>query len=139
MRRALTAAVLTVALVASGASLAAPAVADSGGGPVTDVDFGMHIPQISQGEQATVNEGTVRLWDSGVTWGQVEQKKGKYWWNGLDAAIANANSQKVSTMYVLGSSPKWAARNPNQGRYPNKGAASTPDMKAWKSWVWSSA
>jgi arabinogalactan endo-1,4-beta-galactosidase len=136
MRRALTAAVLTVALAASGASLAAPAAADSSGGPVTDVDFGMHIPQISQGEQTTVNEGTVRLWDSGVAWGQVEQKKGKFWWNGLDAAISNANNQSLQILYVLGSTPSWAATSTKQGKYPNKGAASMPkNIKDWRSWV----
>lgn len=136
MRRALTTAVLTLSLAVVGGSLAGPALADSSGGPVTDVNLGMHIPQISQGEQATVNEGSVRLWDSGVTWGQVEQKKGKYWWNGLDAAISNANQQNLQILYVLGSTPKWAAANPNQGKYPNKGAASMPkNMKDWTDWV----
>jgi hypothetical protein len=136
MRRALTAAVLTVSLAVTGASLAAPAMADSSGGPVTDIDFGMHIPQISQGEQSTVNEGTVRLWDSGVTWGQVQQKKNQYWWNGLDAAIANANNQNLQILYVLGSTPTWAASNTKQGKYPNKGAASMPaNIKDWKNWV----
>jgi arabinogalactan endo-1,4-beta-galactosidase len=136
MRRALTAAVLTVSLAVTGASLAAPAMADSSGGPVTDIDFGMHIPQISQGEQATVNEGTVRLWDSGVTWGQVQQKKNQYWWNGLDAAIANANNQNLQILYVLGSTPTWAASSTKQGKYPNKGAASMPaNINDWKNWV----
>ncbi len=136
MRRALTAVVLATTVAVTGATLTAPAMADSSGGPYTDLNFGMHIPQISQGEQTSVNEGTVRLWDSGVTWGQVEQKKGKYWWNGLDAAIANANAQNLSILYVLGSTPKWAAKNPKQGKYPNKGAASMPkNIKDWKNWV----
>ena len=136
MRRALSAVVLATAVAVTGATLTAPAMADSSGGPYTDLNFGMHIPQISQGEQTSVNEGTVRLWDSGVTWGQVEQKKGKYWWNGLDAAVANANAQNLSILYVLGSTPKWAATNTKQGKYPNKGAASMPkNIKDWKNWV----
>jgi len=136
MRRALTAAVLSLSIAVSGASMAAPAMADSSGGPVTDTNFGMHIPQISQGEQTSVNEGSVRLWDSGVAWGQVEQAKGKYWWNGLDAAIANANAQNLQILYVLGSTPKWAASKTKQGKYPNKGAASMPkNIKDWKNWV----
>ena len=38
-------------------------------------------------------------------------------------------------MYVLGSTPTWAASNTKQGTYPNKGAASMPSMKEWKAWV----
>ena len=106
------------------------------GGPIDDAQFGMHVPQISQGAATTVNNGSVRLWDSGVAWGQVEQSKGKYWWNGLDAAIGNANAQGKQIMYVLGSTPKWAASNTKQGTYPNKGAASNPkSIKDWKNWV----
>jgi polysaccharide biosynthesis protein PslG len=133
MRRALLAVALTASLAITGFVAAAPAQA---GGPVNDDTFGMHIPQISQGESTTVNDGAVRLWDSGVAWGQVEQKQNKYWWNGLDAAIGNANAQGLQIQYVLGSTPKWAASNTKQGTYPNKGAASMPKSeKDWKDWV----
>ena len=135
MRRILIAAALATSLAVTGLTAAVPAQAVSGG-PVDDIAFGMHVPQISQGEATTVNDGAIRLWDSGVTWGQVEQKKGTYWWNGLDAAIQNANNQGLQIMYVLGSTPKWAASNTKQGSYPNKGAASMPkSMKDWKNWV----
>ncbi len=137
MRRA--AAVLTSALVLAAGLAAVPAQAAPApattGGPVPDTAFGLHVPGISQGTDPSVSYGSVRLWDSGVAWGQVEQKSGKFWWNGLDAAISNANSQNVKILYVLGSTPKWAASNTKQGTYPNKGAASMPSMKAWKSWV----
>jgi len=133
MRRALIAAALSASVLLTGAVVAAPAQA---GGPIDDAQFGMHVPQISQGVETSVNNGSVRLWDSGVAWGQVEQKKGKYWWNGLDAAIGNANAQGKQIMYVLGSTPQWAASNTKQGTYPNKGAASNPkSLKDWKNWV----
>lgn len=133
MRRALVTTLSCLALLASSVPLAAGAQAAEN--PMPPTQFGMHVIDIAQGAVPSVKYGSLRLWDAGVAWGQVEQKKGKYWWNGLDAAIANANSQKVSSMYVLGSSPTWAAKDPSQGKYPNKGAASTPDMNAWKSWV----
>ena len=137
MRR--SAAILTSALVLAAGIVSAPAqaatTAAGSGGPIPDTAFGLHVPGLSQGTDPTVRYGSVRLWDSGVAWGQVEQKSGQYWWNGLDAAISNANSQNVKILYVLGSTPKWAASNTKQGTYPNKGAASMPSMKAWKSWV----
>lgn len=135
MRRALLVAALSASVLLTGAVAAAPAQAVTGG-PIDDSAFGLHVPQIANGATPTVNYGAVRLWDSGVAWGQVQQKKGTYWWNGLDAAIGNANAQGKQIMYVLGSTPKWAASKTKQGTYPNRGAASNPkSMKDWKNWV----
>ena len=131
MRRALISITLSLGLAAS-VVLASPASAD---GPINKVQFGMHVPDISLGVDPGVSYGAIRLWDSGVAWGLVQQGKNKYWWNGLDASIANANKQNAEVLYVLGSTPKWAATNLKQGTYPNKGAASVPKMDDWKKWV----
>lgn len=67
---------------------------------------------------------------------QVEQSRGQYWWNGLDAAIGNGNMARANSMIVLGSTPTWAASDKKAGTYPNKGAASMPkNIADWKSWV----
>jgi hypothetical protein len=96
----------------------------------------MHIPQISEGERPNANIGTVRLWDAGVAWGQVQQKKNLFWWNGLDASIQNANAQGMSITYVLGSTPKWAQKKAPKGKYPYGGTGSAnPKAKDWKRWV----
>ena len=98
--------------------------------------FGLHVPRIADGVTPTVTYGSVRLWDSGVSWGQVEQSRGKYWWTGLDKAVANANAQSAEILFVLGSTPRWAAANKSQGTYPNKGAASNPrNLSDWRRWV----
>jgi hypothetical protein len=131
MRRAFIASALSIGLAAS-VVVASPASAD---GPINKVQFGMHVPNISIGVDPGVSYGAIRLWDSGVAWGQVQQGKNKFWWNGLDASIANANEQGAEVLYVLGSTPKWAATNKKQGTYPNKGAASVPKMADWKKWV----
>lgn len=132
MRRALIASLSALAVAGSTISIAPAALASN---PVPPTQFGMHVPAIANGEDPGVTYGGIRLWDSGVAWGQVQQAKNKFWWNGLDAAISNANSQGVPTLYVLGSTPTWAATNKKQGKYPNKGAASMPKMKDWKNWV----
>lgn len=132
MRRALIASLSALAIAGSTISIAPAALASN---PVPPTQFGMHVPAIANGEDPGVTYGGIRLWDSGVAWGQVQQAKNKFWWNGLDAAISNSNSQGVPTLYVLGSTPKWAATNKKQGKYPNKGAASMPKMKDWKNWV----
>ena len=131
--RRLSASIAALAATAVlGAGLAAPASAQ-----VVPADqFGLHVPQIANGVPVTVPMGTIRLWDSGVAWGQVEQKDNKFWWVGLDRAIQNAQRHNASVLYVLGSTPKWAASKAKAGTYPNKGAASMPKtMKIWKDWV----
>lgn len=131
--RRLSASIAALAATAVlGAGLAAPASAQ-----VVPADqFGMHVPQIANGINVSVPMGTVRLWDSGVAWGQVEQKDNKFWWVGLDRAIQNAQRHNAKVLYVLGSTPKWAASKAKAGTYPNKGAASMPkNMKVWKDWV----
>jgi polysaccharide biosynthesis protein PslG len=98
--------------------------------------FGLHVPRIANGAVPSVPYGSVRLWDSGVSWGLVEQSRGKFWWNGLDQAIAAAKAQNVEIVYVLGSTPRWAASNVSQGTYPNRGAASNPkNIRDWRRWV----
>ena len=134
MRRALIAAVASLTVLGSLAATVPSQAAAAN--PVPPTLFGLHIPGIANGVTPTVNYGTLRLWDSGVAWGQVEQSKGQYWWNGLDAAIGNGNLAHANSLIVLGSTPTWAASNKKQGTYPYKGAASMPkNMADWKSWV----
>jgi hypothetical protein len=133
MRRALTAAIASAALLGSTIAVAPMASATN---PVPDVAFGMHVPAIANGEKPNANIGTVRLWDAGVAWGQVQQKKNLFWWNGMDAAIASANAQGMSITYVLGSTPKWAQKKAPKGNYPYNGTgAANPKMSDWKKWV----
>ena len=132
MLRSLTAIAASVAIAGSAIVVAPTASAE---GPVSDTMFGMHVPRISQGVDPGVSYGSIRLWDSGVAWGQVQQKKNKFWWNGLQDSIANSNAQGAEILYVLGSTPEWAASNKKEGKYPNKGAASMPSRKVWKKWV----
>ncbi len=134
MRRALAVTISSAFLASSLIGLSTTS-ATAVSNPVLPIQFGMHVPAIAEGVDPGVSYGSIRIWDSGVTWGQVQQAKNKYWWDGLDRAIGNANTQKVSILYVLGSTPKWAATNVKQGNYPNKGAASMPKINDWKNWV----
>lgn len=134
--RTRTASAALTALVLGGALLLGSAPPAAAATYIDDTQFGLHVPGIANGVTPTVPYGTVRLWDAGVTWGQVEQRRGQYWWVGLDRAVASANAQGAEILYVLGSTPRWAAAHPRQGTYPNRGAASMPaSMTDWKRWV----
>lgn len=98
--------------------------------------FGLHVPQIGNSADPTISYGSVRLWDAGISWGLVEKRRGVYSWGTFDRAIANANAQNLEIVYVLGGTPRWAARNIREGAYPNAGAASPPkSMTDWRRWV----
>ncbi|MDC1474570.1 hypothetical protein N8350_03050, partial [Candidatus Nanopelagicales bacterium] len=122
MRRSL-AITISSAFIASSLVGITGTTATAAPNPVQPDQFGLHVPEIAEGVDPGVTYGSIRIWDSGVTWGQVQQSKNKFWWDGLDRAIGNANAQNVSILYVLGSTPKWAASDKKQGTYPNKGAA----------------
>ena len=54
--------------------------------------------------------GKKTLWDSGTRWDQIETKQGKYHWASLDRAVSAAEAAGAKEiLYVLGSTPSWAA------------------------------
>lgn len=103
----------------------------------------------------TVGQGTtIRLWDSGTTWRDLQPQRGANGWNFkvLDAWVAAANARGDEVVLTLGQTPIWAsagcdASDPNavtckpaiagcgvpaQG----PGAASPPaDLEDWKTYV----
>lgn len=82
---------------------------------VPEALFGHHIRSISAGTPASLPKlGAVRLWDSGVSWREVEVADNKYRWAKLDAAVRNARALGATEiMYTLGSTPRWAASDRN--------------------------
>ncbi len=88
--------------------------------------FGLHIQAIG-GAVPTIEANAVRLWDSGTRWDQVEAKRGKFQWATLDAAVKNAEAAGAKEiLYVLGSTPKWAASTFSSVDLYGPGTASFP-------------
>ena len=56
---------------------------------------------------------TLRLWDSGVNWKDVEPSPGRFAWTALDHAVRTAEAQGKKVLLVLGPVPAWASANPN--------------------------
>jgi hypothetical protein len=99
---------LVAALVPVGAAHAARAIPD----PL----FGQHVAAIATQAPAGLagSVGAIRLWDAGVAWRDVEIADDVYDWNALDAAVDNAHRLGATeVLYTLGSTPRWAAANPN--------------------------
>lgn len=111
--------------------------------PITDPNavqrtlVGMHIEGVEGGAWASAPFGALRLWDNGTAWSQIETAKGTFNWKNLDDALANADSRGMTDiLYVLGTTPEWAAADVSPDDYPQPGAASPPkNMQDWSDWV----
>lgn len=85
--------------------------------------------------------GTLRLWDNGTAWSQIELAKGEFKWDNLDGALANAASKGMTDiLMVLGTTPEWAVKKgaveKGKDHYPQPGAASAPaNLADWDDWV----
>jgi len=77
------------------------------GGAIPASLFGMHAPPDS-GNVPSVKYGYLRLWDSAVTWADLQPASGTFNWTKLDAALRFAQKAGVSVMYELGRTPQWA-------------------------------
>ena len=75
--------------------------------PVKPSLFGLHAPP-DTGAAPTVPYGYLRLWDSAVSWADLNPKKGVYNWTKLQEALASPIAQGREVMYVLGNTPAWA-------------------------------
>jgi hypothetical protein len=96
---------LTTAIPA-GAASAAPTVP----GPL----FGQHVAGIAAGAPGGLSIGAIRIWDSGVSWRDLEPAQGQINLAPLRAAVANARAAGATeVMYTLGNTPRWAASDPN--------------------------
>lgn len=129
--RSLIATAVAVALAATMVALGSPAQAQK----IRPNFFGIHHGAISGGTAPGVTTGSVRLWDSGVTWRQIETSKGTYDFDTLDAAVESAEAAGLRPLLVLGQTPQFHAVKPKVNSFYGKGASSMPRMQAWTRYV----
>ncbi len=95
--------------------------------PIPAEAFGQHVAGIAQAAPADLPVTSLRLWDAGVRWNEIETRQGTYDWTALDAAVGNAEAAGATDiLYVLGSTPRWAARNPDLPGLYGPGTTSLP-------------
>ena len=94
--------------------------------------FGLHVQTLGAGATPSVSVSAVRLWDSGVRWDQIETSKGVYNWAALDRAVSAAERAGAEEiLYVLGSTPKWAASKFSNVDLYGPGTASLPKKTSY--------
>jgi hypothetical protein len=98
--------------------------------------FGMHYSPIASGTWPQADVGSVRLWDAGTTWRDIQPERGVWRWDFLDAAVANARSHGARVSLVLGLTPQWAAAHPHRKALYGPGTGSPPaNLGDWYAYV----
>ena len=127
MRRMLVTAATTLTLALP--LVVAPAAVAALGPTVPATQFGMTVNGLAGRSFVPLGTGSVRLWDVGATWAQVNTSPGVYTWAPLDAAVNRARAMGVRDIdYVLGSTPYWARipSSAEKGDLYGPGSASHP-------------
>ena len=95
--------------------------------PVSPEQFGLHVASLGAGATPSVSVKSVRLWDAGVRWDEINPQKGQYNWAPLDRAVSAAEAAGATEiLYVLGSTPSWAASTYSDVDLYGPGTASYP-------------
>jgi hypothetical protein len=122
-----------VMAVATAAALPAGSAAASARRHVNRSFFGVHDSQPSSWPTAPV--GAVRLWDSGVSWREIETADGVFDFSRLDTEVDSARSHHAKVLLVLGQTPRFHSRHPRWLGSYGRGAASMPFKSSWIRYV----
>jgi hypothetical protein len=128
--------VLTIALAApSGAQYSVSLAPEDA--PIPATFFGMHIHRATNGTPwPSVPFGSWRLWDSKVTWQDVEPARNQWNFTLLDKEVDLALSRHVEPIVPLGISPTWASARPQEpSSHAPGGAAEPANMDDWRNYV----
>jgi hypothetical protein len=112
-----------------------PGAAHAASAPVvTPAFFGMHDPF----EEAGVPYGSMRIWDLGTTWADLEPEPGTFAFDRLDGLVDRAVARGDKVTLVLSGTPAWAAQDPTaeSAKWLSVGSSSPPrDVADWATFV----
>ena len=104
--------------------------------------FGIHVHLNPPERWPTLPFGAIRLWDSRVSWPQLEPAKGQWNFAVLDRYVDWAQSRSMDVLLPLGLSPTWASARPQEtsayGSAPGRGAgyaAEPAQIDDWRDYV----
>ena len=106
-------------------------------GGLSNTFFGVHDPNpTGRNGWPLTSVGSLRLWDSGVLWRDIERSPGRYDFTRFDAILREANLRGAQTLVVLGQTPRFYASKVRATDVYGAGAASMPNnLNAWKRYV----
>lgn len=103
--------------------------------PIPATYFGMHVNKWGNYPKwpSEMNFGTMRLWDTGTTWADIEPQRGVWNWTRMDYYMKEAVANHEAVIYTMGQTPQWASARPND---PRDGAVAEPaNIADWRTYV----
>jgi len=92
--------------------------------------FGVHDASTDMASLTKAGVGSIRLWDSGVKWWQVEPNQDQFDWTRLDQYVKLAHAHNTEVTLVLAGTPAWAAADPAHTTYLDP-----PNVDAYKAYL----
>jgi hypothetical protein len=74
----------------------------------------------------SVSFGTLRMWNTGTRWNQIETSRGSYNWSKADKVVNLARGNGKDIIYTFGGTPTWASSEPGQGCSYGNGSCAAP-------------
>jgi hypothetical protein len=94
--------------------------------PVSDRYMNLITHWYDPWPQETFN--SIRLWDTGTTWSDINTAPGVYDWTAVDGWMNAATQHQVGVLFTLGMTPQWASSDPGNTSCNNgPGACAPPD------------
>jgi hypothetical protein len=125
--------IVTAALCCLAVLKPVPATSGAAGSEIQRSFFGMHVLSKATPWPA-FPVGSIRTWDTGTIWRDINTAPGRYNWSVLDFLIGRASGHRADVLINLGGTPAWAATNPNDDC--GHGICSPPaNAQYWTDWV----
>jgi polysaccharide biosynthesis protein PslG len=80
---------------------------------------------------ARVFNGSIRLWDTGTAWADINTAPGVYDFSKLDRFLSSAGSHGLSVLYTFGHTPRWASSDPTNTVCLGQGTCAPPKDVNW--------
>jgi len=100
--------------------------------------FGMHIHYATdQTSWPHAQIGSWRLWDSGVSWSELEPSPHEWNFEKLDRLVQLASAHQTQVVLTLAYTPRWASLRPDEKSSSGRmGAAAPPrDLADWRDFI----
>lgn len=114
---------------------------------VTNEFFGIHVNKLGvHSAWPSFNAGTVRLWDTGTNWNNLQPAKGPFNWNSVAGRRMDMyvdyvlkNNPQAQIIYTMGMTPTWAgtkqAKNCNSTMYGYSSCTMPVQIEDWRNYV----
>ncbi|MEU8799415.1 BTAD domain-containing putative transcriptional regulator [Spirillospora sp. NPDC048819] len=104
--------------------------------PVAKTFFGATIGGTGSGTMPGFRIGSVRFWDDGTKWSNVQPRRDVFDWSTLDRLVAGAERARLPMTYTMGITPAWAAPDSPRSAYTDDSRTDPPrDLADWDRYV----